>query len=516
VTTDDAIACLRTLEASAGDDPWLLVVSYHAAHYPFHCPGVTDCPGPGDCRRDWCFECDLPSSPHDPPVRRTRAMVHAMDREIGRLLDEVDRSNTAIIFIADNGTPGNASQLPFPPDHAKGTLYQGGINVPLIIQTPEGQAGARCHELVSATDLLATVAQLVGVSPPGLRELDSISLAPYVDEAFASFPPGLARAFAYSELFRPGFRPDGEGEPPAGYRAEYHRRTLRDATHKLIERREMDGTSIEFHRLYDGTLPLPPPQDPALLNQGMDLWADAFEGHDLLTLDPTHAAWTPEDEVAFETLTGELAASYRALPIGREEEISPEIVRTATRAHAVVHPTASSGHSSTDQPILVGFTRGKENSWTDRAFLQFDVSSIPSGANIERIELDVGVLVGALHGNTRVEVRPLIGEVSDHDDSCPEGCAALFDSPGSPPYAVAEDWTGTGPFTKTIVLNAAAIADLQAGLDRDRPDPIFSIALRLEFENASPPDRIELREGYSGPFSRPDDHRLRILLGPSR
>ncbi|MCP4246622.1 MAG: sulfatase-like hydrolase/transferase, partial [bacterium] len=136
VTTDDAIAFMNTMEANAGASPWLLYVSYHAAHGPFHCPEAPDCPGPGSCTGDWCDVCDNHFGIYSENIRKTRAMVRAMDYQIGRLLDEVDAvdPNTAIIFIGDNGTPGRATHLPFNKKHAKASVYQGGVNVPLIIR----------------------------------------------------------------------------------------------------------------------------------------------------------------------------------------------------------------------------------------------------------------------------------------------------------------------------------------------------------------------------------------------
>ena len=64
------------------------------------------------------------------------AALEAMDTEIGRLLSSIPQDeleNTTIIFIGDNGTPGQVVQSPYSKQQAKGSLYQGGINVPMVV-----------------------------------------------------------------------------------------------------------------------------------------------------------------------------------------------------------------------------------------------------------------------------------------------------------------------------------------------------------------------------------------------
>ena len=50
------------------------------------------------------------------------AALEAMDTEIGRLLSSIpekERENTTIIFIGDNGTPGQVVQFPYTKQKAK-------------------------------------------------------------------------------------------------------------------------------------------------------------------------------------------------------------------------------------------------------------------------------------------------------------------------------------------------------------------------------------------------------------
>jgi arylsulfatase A-like enzyme len=107
------------------------------------------------------------------------------------------------MFLTDNGTPAWVATPPYVEQHTKGTLYQGGIHVPLLVTGP-GVAvpGSECVGLVTTTDLFATVAELAGVdlaaTLPGVT-LDSVSFAPYLGDPTQ---PSI-RTVAFSEAFRP-------------------------------------------------------------------------------------------------------------------------------------------------------------------------------------------------------------------------------------------------------------------------------------------------------------------------
>ncbi|MHC5212741.1 MAG: sulfatase-like hydrolase/transferase, partial [Planctomycetota bacterium] len=150
------------------------------------------------------------ASPAETPTPYYRAMVEALDTELGRLLDGLGpalQSRTTVVFLGDNGTPGEVSSRPFAKDHAKGTLYEGGVNVPLIVTGPRVKVpGTESIALVSVTDLFATVAEIakvdLGQTLPGVP-LDSRSLVPYL--ADPSAPP--QRKVLFTELFHPNGQP---------------------------------------------------------------------------------------------------------------------------------------------------------------------------------------------------------------------------------------------------------------------------------------------------------------------
>ncbi len=105
------------------------------------------------------------------------AMSESIDTVVGRLLEFVDLERTYVFVMGDNGSPGEAVLPPFQFNQAKGSVYEGGVRVPLIVAGPGVARGAECAELVHVTDLFATVRELSGLGPPGQGAEDSVSFA---------------------------------------------------------------------------------------------------------------------------------------------------------------------------------------------------------------------------------------------------------------------------------------------------------------------------------------------------
>jgi arylsulfatase A-like enzyme len=152
--------------------------------------------------------------------------VEAMDVEIRRLLMSLPVSvlaNTWVIFVADNGTPGPAISDPALRAKGKGTMYESGIRVPLIVMGPGVvDPGREVRALVNTTDIFTTVLQMAGI-PGAAQHLpsDSVSLMPYLTDPTAA----PQREWAYSELFLPN------GPGPYIER----RRVVRNERFKLLE-----------------------------------------------------------------------------------------------------------------------------------------------------------------------------------------------------------------------------------------------------------------------------------------
>lgn len=186
--------------------PWFCLVAFQAPHAPFHAPPpalhtqtLPGGPPPALCSQATGTD----------PRPYYKAMVQAMDTEIGRLLSRLsprELARTTILFLSDNGTD---SCVTSPPTHrAKGTLYQGGLRVPLIAAGHRVGRGVS-DALVSTSDLFATVAELAGVDAaatlPGVA-LDSFSFVPSLAD-----PARGVRRYLYAEVFTP----NGTGNPRA-------------------------------------------------------------------------------------------------------------------------------------------------------------------------------------------------------------------------------------------------------------------------------------------------------------
>jgi len=113
---------------------------------------------------------------------RYAAMIEAMDAAMGRLfalLDELKLAdNTLVIFTSDNGGfSGVADNRPL--REGKGTLYEGGIRVPLIVRWPGAvPENTTCPTPVISTDFYPTLLEAAGLSPKPGKTLDGESIMP--------------------------------------------------------------------------------------------------------------------------------------------------------------------------------------------------------------------------------------------------------------------------------------------------------------------------------------------------
>lgn len=197
---NNAISWLR----AQGSKPAFLWLAFNAPHSPYHLP-------PADLHG----YSGLSGTTQDiraKPKAYFKAMVQAMDHEIGRLFDSLRSMNrldsTDIIFIGDNGNSKQTAQIS-DTSRVKGTIYEYGIRVPLLISGPSVQAPGRiATSLVQAVDLFETIPSLLGISnalPPGIQS-DGHSLLPILQAKTDSIRP-----WSFSEVFQsPSTAEDGK------------------------------------------------------------------------------------------------------------------------------------------------------------------------------------------------------------------------------------------------------------------------------------------------------------------
>lgn len=227
-TVDDAVDWIHDQ-----DGPWFAWVSFHAGHWPRHLP-----PSHLHSYSDLTDDADAIATR---PATYYRAMLEAMDTEIGRMFRQLGHArmeHTIVIFVGDNGTDGSVDEGAWPEGRAKGSLYQGGLQVPLVIAGPGVRGnGRRVDAPVHTQDLYATVLELAGADVEEVtrgRHLQSVSLLPYLTDRDAPDQ----RSFVLSEVFGAG--PEARGT--AG-------QAIRDRHHKLI--RLLDGTESLYDLEHD-------------------------------------------------------------------------------------------------------------------------------------------------------------------------------------------------------------------------------------------------------------------------
>ncbi|MFT7075139.1 MAG: arylsulfatase A-like enzyme [Planctomycetota bacterium] len=116
-----------------------------------------------------------------PPVtvhEQHKAMVEALDTIFGRVVAQVDLTNTYVFAIGDNGSPGSTVTAPFASTHCKNSMHEGGLRIPFLVAGPGVPQGEECEELVHVVDMFATVRELCGFAPSTMGAEDSISFAP--------------------------------------------------------------------------------------------------------------------------------------------------------------------------------------------------------------------------------------------------------------------------------------------------------------------------------------------------
>jgi len=109
------------------------------------------------------------------------ASVRFMDRQVGRLLDALDRlklrDNTIVIFLSDHGYNLGEHDC-----WSKVSLWEGSARVPLIISAPgySGTYGTSCKSITELIDLYPTLVELCGFSDIQPEILQGKSLAEYL------------------------------------------------------------------------------------------------------------------------------------------------------------------------------------------------------------------------------------------------------------------------------------------------------------------------------------------------
>ncbi len=213
------------------DRPFFVTLSHHAVHIPIEARAETT------AKYDEKLK---PAEGVNHPVYA--AMVEDLDTSIGRILGKLEQlgltGDTVIVFTSDNGGIrmmftgiGEVISTNAPLRDEKGTLYEGGIRVPLIVRWPGVVSpDTVCDEPATTADLLSTFCDIASARLPD-QPIDGMSLLPLLKDPTAT----LSRDAIYFHY------PHYHHSRPAG--------AIRARQWKLIE--FFDDHTLELYNLED-------------------------------------------------------------------------------------------------------------------------------------------------------------------------------------------------------------------------------------------------------------------------
>jgi arylsulfatase A-like enzyme len=197
---------VKLIEGHDVNKPLFVYLTFNAPHAPYQAPQE---------------DLDRYKGIEDPTRRAYAAQITAMDEQIGRVIEAIDkknmRDNTLIVFQADNGGTRNPmfsgeldmSKVKIPNDNGpyregKGTLYEGGTRVIALANWPGHiKPGVTINEMIHVVDIMPTLAGLTGASLAKSKPLDGLDVWGTISEG----KPSPRTEIIYNvEPFRAGVR----------------------------------------------------------------------------------------------------------------------------------------------------------------------------------------------------------------------------------------------------------------------------------------------------------------------
>lgn len=157
--------------------PFFLYMSHYAVHLPFE--------------KDKRFYQKYIDAGLTENEAKYAALVEGMDKSLGDIMDYLKKAkldkNTYILFLSDNGglslaPPRSAAAQTqnLPLKQGKGSLYEGGIRVPMIVAGPGIQKASISSQYLSVDDMLPTVLAMAGIKKYEVQQVvDGENMLPY-------------------------------------------------------------------------------------------------------------------------------------------------------------------------------------------------------------------------------------------------------------------------------------------------------------------------------------------------
>jgi arylsulfatase A-like enzyme len=173
--TLEAIAALK--ENQSKNKPFFLYFAHYAVHLPFD--------------KDERFYQKYIDKGLTDNEAKYAALIEGMDKSLGDVMNYLEQNNldknTYIIFMSDNGgyslTPlrsGEVHTQNLPLKQGKGSLYEGGIRVPMLVSGAGIKKGSVSSQYVHIDDFFPTVLDIAGVKNYSTTQtIDGKNLMPF-------------------------------------------------------------------------------------------------------------------------------------------------------------------------------------------------------------------------------------------------------------------------------------------------------------------------------------------------
>jgi arylsulfatase A-like enzyme len=159
---------IHTLDARDSNKPFFLYLSHYAVHVPYE--------------KDVRFYQKYIDAGLTDTEAKYAALVEGMDKSLGDIMHYLEKNgldkNTYILFTSDNGglsLKGSRSGEPhtqnLPLKQGKGSLYEGGIRVPMIAAGPQIKSGSVSKQYIVSEDYFTTILQMASIQNPTVRQI---------------------------------------------------------------------------------------------------------------------------------------------------------------------------------------------------------------------------------------------------------------------------------------------------------------------------------------------------------
>lgn len=167
---------IQTLDHRNSNKPFFLYLSHYAVHVPYE--------------KDIRFYQKYLDAGLTDTEAKYAALVEGMDKSLGDVINYLEKNgldkDTYILFTSDNGglsLKGSRSGEPhtqnLPLKQGKGSLYEGGIRVPMIAAGPQIKPGSVSKQYIVSEDYFTTILQMANAFPKTMKQVvDGINFLP--------------------------------------------------------------------------------------------------------------------------------------------------------------------------------------------------------------------------------------------------------------------------------------------------------------------------------------------------